>query len=147
MNWIVRIWMLMFCLILRRCIWYCEFGRFVSCLKELWWLDLFTMFDRLPYIVGGQSIKRVVILQNHYSIQDLLLDALLASLVLEEYSPFNWASSSGIPDEVDCLYWLHVSFLCFHILPVFIVYDGLKVFYRSDSTEWLTKTFQAYICF
>lgn len=62
------------------------------------------MFDRLPYIVGGQSIKRVVILQNHYSIQDLLLDALLASLVLEEYSPFNWASPSGIPDEVDCLY-------------------------------------------
>jgi len=43
---------------------------------------------RLPYIVGGQRIKRVIILQNHYSIQDLLLEALLASLVLEELFSF-----------------------------------------------------------
>lgn len=87
-NWIVRIWMLIFCLILQRCVWFCEFGRFVSSLLEFWLLDLFTMFDRLPYIVGGQSIKRVIILQNHYSIQDLLLEALLASLVLEELFSF-----------------------------------------------------------
>lgn len=51
--------------------------------------QLLIMFDRLPYIVGGQRSKFVLSLQNPYSLQNFIMEVLPASLIWKSSYLFN----------------------------------------------------------